>query len=137
VWIRNLQPHAMPTGAPFRNLYVRLMAYDANGELIWQNAEGHPSEDDPQAYFAYGLADDMGHPAPPPTATKPGEDTRLQPHETRELTYEIPAEDTALVRAELYYNLLWPSLVKKFSHLPEELTDPVMIAVSEKGFSHD
>jgi len=114
-----------------------LMAYDANGELIWQNTEGHPSEDDPQAYFAYGLANDMGHPAPPPTATKPGEDTRLQPHETRELTYEIPAEGTALVRAELYYNLLWPSLVKKFSHLPEELTDPVMIAVSEKGFSHD
>lgn len=132
VWIRNLQPHAMPTGAPFRNLYLTLTAYDASGEVVWQNAAAHPSKDDPQAYFAYGLADDHGNPAPPPTATKPGEDTRLKPHETRELTYEIPARDVVLVRGELYYNLLWPSLVKKFTQLPTDLTAPVLIAVSEK-----
>jgi nitrate/TMAO reductase-like tetraheme cytochrome c subunit len=132
VWIRNLQPHAMPTGAPFRNLYLKLTAYDASGEVVWQNAAGHPSKDDPRAYFAYGLADDHGKPAPPPTATKPGEDTRLQPHETRELTYEIPAKDVALVRGELYYNLLWPSLVEKFTQLPADLTAPVLIAVSEQ-----
>jgi len=137
VWISNLQPHAMPTGAPFRNLYLKLAAYDANGDLLWENAPGHPAKDDPQAYFAYGLADDQGKPAPPPTATRAGEDSRLQPHETRELTYAIPARDVVLVRGELYYNLLWPSLVEKFSHLSEELTEPVLIAVSERAISAD
>ncbi|MBK1723406.1 cytochrome c family protein [Thiocystis violacea] len=131
VQIRNLQPHAMPTGAPFRNLHLTLTAYDATGNVLWQNADGHPSDDDPQAYFAYGLADDKGHPAPPPTATKPGKDTRLKPHEIRDLEYEIPAKGVALVRAELYYNLLWPSLAKKFDQLPKEVTSPVLIAVAE------
>lgn len=137
VWIRNLQPHAMPTGAPFRNLYLKLTAYSANGEVLWENAPGHPAKTDPQAYFVYGLADDAGNPAPPPTATKPGKDTRLQPHETRELLYEIPADGVVLVRGELYYNLLWPSLVKKFDHLPDDLTSPVRIAVAERSISGD
>ncbi len=132
VFIKNQQPHAMPTGAPFRNVYLKLTAYNAEGEPIWQNAEGHPAEEDPQAYLSYALADDEGMPAPPPTATQAGEDTRLKPHEERVLEYEIPAEGVALVRGELYYNLLWPTLVKKFDHLPKDLTDPVLIAESEQ-----
>ncbi|MBK5929053.1 cytochrome c family protein [Halochromatium salexigens] len=132
VYLKNQLPHAMPTGAPFRNLFIKLTAYDDQGEVIWENAEGHPAQSDPQAYLSYALADDEGMPAPPPTATEPGEDTRLRPHEERELVYEIPAEGVALVRGELFYNLLWPGLVKKFDHLPTELTDPVMIAEFEQ-----
>jgi hypothetical protein len=67
----------------------------------------------------------------PPVATKLGPDTRLKPFETRELSYDIPAKDAVLVRGELFYNLLWPGLVEKFTHLPKELTDPVSIAVAE------
>jgi hypothetical protein len=78
------------------------------------------------------LTDDEGKPAPPPTATKPGKDTRLKPHEERTLTYDIPADGVVLVRGELYYNLLWPGLVEKFSHLPEELTAPVLIGEAEE-----
>jgi hypothetical protein len=37
-----------------------------------------------------------------------------------------------LVRAELYYSLLWPQLAKQFSQLPDEVKTPVMIAESEK-----
>lgn len=130
--LRNQQPHSLPTGAPFRNIYLKLTAYDANGEVLWQNAEGHPAEADPQAFLVYTLADDQGQPAPPPTATKLGKDTRLKPHEERTLVYDIPAEGVVLVRAELYYNLLWPSLVKKFKQLPEEVTAPVLIAEAEE-----
>ncbi|MGQ9659730.1 MAG: hypothetical protein ACUVQI_07560 [Thermochromatium sp.] len=36
------------------------------------------------------------------------------------------------LRGKLYYNLLWPSLVEKFSQLPEDLTAPVLIAVAER-----
>jgi hypothetical protein len=121
----------MPTGAPFRNIFIKVTAYDANGEAVWQNAEGHPAKEDPQAYLSYALQDDQGMPAPPPTATKAGDDTRLKPHEERTLEYDIPAEGVALVRGELYYNLLWPGLVQKFSHLPDEVKEPVLIAESE------
>jgi hypothetical protein len=137
VYLKNQQPHAMPTGAPFRNIFVKLTAYDDTGEPIWQNAEGHPAKADPQAYMAYALKDDDGMPAPPPKATKPGDDTRLKPHEERVLEYDIPAEGVALVRGELYYNLLWPSLVEKFSHLPEDVTEPVLIAESERTVNRD
>jgi hypothetical protein len=137
VYLKNQLPHAMPTGAPFRNLFIKLTAYDEQGEVVWQNAEDHPSKSDPQAYLSYALTDDAGMPAPPPTATKPGDDTRLKPHEERELAYEIPAEGVVLVRGELFYNLLWPGLVEKFSHLPTELTDPVMIAEYEETLSEE
>lgn len=132
VLLKNLQPHSMPTGAPFRNMHLKLMAYNANGEVVWQNYESHPAKEDPQAYFFYGMKDDKGMPAPPPTATKPGDDTRLKPHETRELVYEIPAEGVVLVRGELYYNLLWPELAKKFAQLPDEVKTPVLLAAAEQ-----
>lgn len=135
VYLKNQQPHAMPTGAPFRNLYLKLTAYDESGNPVWQNAEGHPGKEDPQAYFSYGLSDDDDMPAAPPTATKPGDDTRLKPHEERTLDYQIPATGVVLVRGELYYNLLWPGLVQKFSHLPSDLTEPVLIAESEELIS--
>lgn len=137
VYLKNQLPHSMPTGAPFRNVYLKLTAYDENGAVVWENAEGHPGKDDPQAYFSYSMTDDEGVPAMPPTATKPGEDTRLAPHEERTLVYEIPATTVALVRGELYYNLLWPKLVEKFTHLPKDLTDPVLIAVAENPISEN
>lgn len=132
VSMTNQQPHKLPTGAPFRNMFLKLTAYDPQGKVLWRNADGHPSQGDPQGYFALTLANDEGKPVPPPEATKTGTDTRLKPHETRVLTYEIPAKDVAAVRGELYYNLLWPSLVKKFSDLPEELKAPVLIAEIQK-----
>jgi hypothetical protein len=132
VTMTNQQPHVMPTGAPFRNIYLKVAAYDAQGQVVWQNAEGHPSEGDPQAYLHLTLVDDQDKPVPPPKATKTGADTRLKPHETRVFSYDIPAEGIVLVRAELYYSLLWPQLAKQFSQLPDEVKTPVMIAESEK-----
>jgi hypothetical protein len=132
VSMTNQQPHILPTGAPFRNMYLKVMAYNGKGEVVWQSTKGHPSEDDPQAYMFLTLVDDEGKPAPPPQAKKAGADSRLKPHETRVLSYEIPAKDVVLVRGELYYNLLWPSLAKKFTQLPEELKQPVLMAEAEK-----
>lgn len=131
VLLKNQQPHSLPTGAPFRNIYMVLTAYDSEGNAVWRNAEGHPAESDPQAYLVYELADNEGKPAGPPVATRLGKDARLKPHEERTLVYEIPAKGVVLVRGELYYSLLWPELVKKFSHLPEDLTAAKLIATSE------
>lgn len=134
VTISNKQPHTMPTGAPFRNMYLKIAAYDKGGNLVWENAKGHPAKEDPQAFMFMSLKDDKNQPAPPPKATKPGEDTRLQAFETRDLAYEIPAKDVVLVRAELYYNLLWPSLVKKFEKkIPADVMAPQLIATAENA----
>ncbi|MCP3870413.1 MAG: cytochrome c family protein [Gammaproteobacteria bacterium] len=133
VFMKNQQPHSLPTGAPFRNIHMLLSAYDGEGNLVWQSAKGHPAKSDPQAYLVYALADDEGKPASPPTATKLGKDTRLKPYEERTLVYDIPAADVALVRGELYYSLLWPGLAKKFKHLPEDLTAAKLIAAAESS----
>jgi hypothetical protein len=132
VLMKNQQPHSLPTGAPFRNIYMKLTAYNESGEVVWQNTADHPGQDDPQAYLVYQMADDQGMPAPPPTATQVGKDTRLAPHESRTLEYEIPAEGVVLVRGELYYNLMWPELAKRFTQIPEERRSPVLIAQSER-----
>jgi len=132
--LMNKQPHTMPTGAPFRNLYIKIAAYDKGGNVVWENAKGHPAKKDKQAFLFYGLMDDKNKPAPPPTATKPGKDTRLKPFETRKLTYNIPAKDVVLVRAEVYYNLLWPGLVKKLKKkVPADVMAPQLIASSENS----
>ena len=132
-FLKNSQPHSLPTGAPFRNIYMKLTAYDAQGNVVWENTKDHPGKDDPQAYFVYALADDEGKPAMPPEATKLGKDTRLKPHEERNIVYEIPAKGVKLVRGELYYNLLWPVLAEKFKHLPDDLRSPLLIAAAESS----
>jgi hypothetical protein len=131
VRLKNMQPHSLPTGAPFRNIYMKLSAYDESGNLVWENAQGHPAGEDSKAYLAYRLADEKGDPALPPVATQLGLDSRLKPHEERFISYDIPAQGVVLVRGELYYNLLWPVLVEKFKHLPADLTAPKLIAVNE------
>jgi hypothetical protein len=133
VLLKNLLPHSMPTGAPFRNMYMKLTAYNAKGDVVWQSSKDHPSKDDPQAYFQYQMVDDEGKPAMPPVATKIGLDSRLKSHEDRAISYQIPAKDVALVRGELYYQLVWQMLADKYKgQLPDNVVKPVLIAEAER-----
>ncbi|MBL3590240.1 MAG: cytochrome c family protein [gamma proteobacterium endosymbiont of Lamellibrachia anaximandri] len=129
--LKNQQPHSLPTGAPFRNIFLKVSAYDAEGNLVWENAKGHPGKADPKAYLAYRLKDEKGDPTIPPKATQLGEDSRLKPHEERAFSYEIPSKGVVLVRGEVYYNLLWNTLQSKFKHLPEDLRTPQLISTAE------
>lgn len=131
VTMENKQPHSLPTGAPFRNIFLKVTAFDAAGKVLWENAKGHPGKEDPQAYLKYELHDDTGAHTSPPMATKLGPDTRLKAFEKRELSYSIPAKGVAVIRGELFYNLLWPGLVKKFTKLPKDLVAPMPIALAE------
>ncbi|RLA19625.1 MAG: cytochrome c family protein [Gammaproteobacteria bacterium] len=134
ITMQNKQPHTMPTGAPFRNLHLKVTAYDKSGNVVWENAKGHPGKTDKQAYLRLVLVDDKGKPTAPPTAKAQGADNRLKAFEKRELSYDIPAKDVVLVRSELYYNLLWPGLVKKFGKkIPADVTAPKLIAASENA----
>lgn len=129
VKVVNLLPHNFPTGAPFRNFYITVIAEDVNGNIVWQSSKTHPIKDDKQAMFMYIIGDDNNKPAPPPKATKVLGDTRLKPNETRILNYKIPAKGVAKVVAKAYYDLLLPPLKKKFaSKLPQKLLKSQEIA---------
>lgn len=130
--LSNLLPHNLPTGAPFRNIYVKLAGYNKQGQEIWASSQSHPAKDDKKAMFMYSLGDAEGNPAPPPKATQVLGDTRLKPYETRELKYTINQENIKKLRAVAYYDLLLPPMKKKFSK-PEhkDLVTPKIIAISE------
>jgi hypothetical protein len=130
--LRNRLPHAYPTGAPFRNFYVRLAAYDENGKELWKNYQVHPIKDDPKAAFWYTLGDESGKPTMPPKATQVLSDTRLKPNETRVLEYELPKAGVAIVRAEALYDLMLPPIKAKMQgKLPDELMRPKLAASAE------
>jgi hypothetical protein len=134
VTLRNRLPHSYPTGAPFRNMYVKVAAYDAEGNEVWKNYETHPIVDDPKSMFMFTIGDvDKGQPTSPPYATGVLNDSRLQPNETRVLEYAIPADERiAIVRAEALYNLLLPNLVKDLGDkLTEDLRAPKVAASVE------
>ncbi|MCK5829926.1 MAG: hypothetical protein KAH20_06445 [Methylococcales bacterium] len=132
--LTNQLPHNFPTGAPFRNVYVRLTGYDKEGQVVWSSSQSHPAQDDKKAMFMYSLGDKEGKPAPPPKATQVLGDTRLKPHETRKLLYSVPKMKIIKLRAVAYYDLLLPPMKKKFSK-PEhkELVTSKIIAVSENS----
>jgi len=128
----NQLPHNLPTGAPFRNIYVKLTGYDKEGKQVWASSQSHPVKDDKKAMLMYSLGDKEGNPAPPPKATQVLGDTRLKPYETRVLNYSFPAKTIVKIRAVAYYDLLLPPMKKKFQK-PEhkELVTSKIIAVSE------
>ncbi len=131
VKIRNQQPHKVPTGAPFRNMVLKVLAYDRDGKVLWRNFETNPAKEDPQAYFHMMLLNDENKPTTPPKAKVLGPDNRLEPYEIRVLKFDIPTKGVALVRAEMHYSLLWPSLKKKLSFLPEHLLESKLMAFTE------
>jgi hypothetical protein len=132
--LHNKLPHNFPTGAPFRNFYIKVAAYDKDGNKLWQNFETHPLKDDPKSMFMYKLGDAEGKPASPPVATQVLGDTRLKPNETRELSYSIPAANVTMVRAEALYNLLLPGQHKAMKDvLTDELKAPVLAAAAESN----
>lgn len=130
--IRNLLPHNFPTGAPFRNFYVKTKAYDKNGVVVWQSSQKHPIKDDKQAMMMLKLGE-KGHPAPPPKATSILGDSRLKPNETRVLKYRFPAKGVVNIKSTGYYDLMLPPIKKKFGQsIPADLLSPQEVAVVEK-----
>ncbi|MEE9444575.1 MAG: cytochrome c family protein [Cocleimonas sp.] len=126
--VQNLLPHSFPTGAPFRNFYIKTVAFNKEGEEVWSNTKSHPMKDDKQAMFMYTIGNDDG-PSSPPLATKVLGDSRLKPNETREINYKVPVANIVTVKATAYYDLLLVPIKKKFADkLPKDLMKPKLIA---------
>ena len=132
--LSNQLPHKFPTGAPFRNVYVKLTGYDEQGQKIWSSSQSHPVKDDKKAMLMYSLGDKEGNPAPPPKATQVLSDTRLKPHETRELNYSLVKGKIGKLRAVAYYDLLLPAMKNKFPKAEDiDLVTSKIIAVNERN----
>lgn len=133
ITLKNRLPHDFPTGAPFRNVFIKVAAYDAAGQELWKNYKVHPIMDDPQAALWYALGDAENKPTIPPKATQVLADTRLKPNEERSISYDIPVGGaTAIVRAEAFYDLLLPPLKASMKDkLPAELLQSKSIASIE------
>jgi hypothetical protein len=121
--LRNQLPHSYPTGAPFRNFYIKVTALNADGEVVWKNFEKHPMKEDPKSMFLVVLGDENKEPAPPPKATHVMKDTRLEPNEERTIEYEIPGKDVAVIRAEALYNLVLPPQIDMLNKMAKDLPD--------------
>jgi hypothetical protein len=133
ITVRNRLPHSYPTGAPFRNFYLKVALYDEDGRELWKNYKVHPIKDDPKAAFWYTLGDAAGKPTIPPKATQVLADTRLKPNEERLVEYDIPLKQGAyIVRAEALYDLLLPPIKAKMKgKLPDDLLRPQLAASQE------
>ncbi len=129
--LRNKLPHNLPTGAPFRNIYIKVMAFNDAGEVVWRNAKGHPLKEDKQSVLWYRLGDDQNKNAPPPKATKVLGDSRLKPHEVRDIEYLLPKEGISRIEAKAYYSLLLPGNIRSFNtQLPEYAKQPKLIGAA-------
>ena len=60
VVVKNRLPHAYPTGAPFRNFFLKVTVHDKNGKELWKNYKTHPIKDDKKSAFWYTLGDETG-----------------------------------------------------------------------------
>ena len=131
--LRNRLPHTYPTGAPFRNFFIRIASYDKDGKELWKNYKVHPIKDDPKSAFWYTLGDADGKPTIPPKATQVLGDTRLKPNETRTIEYEIPIESaTSIIRAEALYDLLLPPIKARVKgKIPDDWLKPKLAASAE------
>lgn len=132
VEITNLLPHPFPNGGSFAAALLRVTLLDAKGESLWENVEKKKLDQDPKALFALTTADDLGHPAPPKAmAIQPPKDSRLQPGETRKISYRIQQPLAVGVRAEVIVLPLSPGWLEKLPEGQRELPKGLLAARSE------
>lgn len=129
VVLENRLPHNYPTGAPFRNLTLRLTGVDQQGKVVWQNYQQHPAKEDPRAWLRLVFGDEKGKPVGPPKAKKILKDSRLKPYEKREVVYELPTgKAIARVKAELAYWLVLPAQARGMgAKWPPHLKQPKIV----------
>lgn len=121
--------HLLPTGPPARLVFLKVSAFNHNGEEVWSNFIDNPALQDPYGVFHIVFADQGGKvPSMPWLASKIVKDTRLRPGERRRLVYKFPTGDVTKVSAKLYYRLAPPPLLNKFEIDDEILRKPYLMA---------
>ena len=108
--------HAIPTGTPLRMVMLKLIAYDSVGNLIWQNWEVNPIQEDKQALFMKIMGDAAGNASVPPwRATQTVFEKRLMPAEPTNLSYQLTSNDIYDIEASLWYRFAPTVILDKFN----------------------
>jgi hypothetical protein len=99
---------------------LKVTAYDSLGNVIWQNWNNNPIEEDRSALFMKIMGDEQGNaPVPPWRATQTVFEKRLMPAEPTVISYRLEEEAIYDIEANLYYRFAPPFILQKF-----EITDP-------------
>ena len=117
VTLKNLVPHALPTGFGARMMALRAVYRDASGRQV--------GEDRYEIVARY--ADGKGKETVPYLARKVLSDTRLQPGESRKVAFKAP-EGSKSVDLELVYYLIDPRWVSVLRLEDERAKEPYKIA---------
>ena len=108
--------HAIPTGTPLRMVMLKLVAYDSLGNLVWQNWEENPIQEDKQALFMKIMGDAEGNaPVPPWRATQTVFERRLMPGDPYSISYQLTSNEIYDVEASLWYRFAPAFILAKFN----------------------
>lgn len=98
-------PHGFPTGSPLRQVILKVVGYDANNTVVFENWINNPLNEDKQSVFMKMFEDkEKNFPVPPWRAANIKFDSRLKNGEKRMLTYIIP-EGTNSIMVKLVFRL--------------------------------
>ncbi len=143
VTLKNTLPHSFPATMPLRNVTIKVIAYNAQGKVLWENFRKNAASEDPKAILMYKPNGYIGHPPLPVTELQSLADTHLKAKETRVLEYTLPRQDVTLIRAEAHYNLVLPEQItqaqQRFQnamprHLSRDSKQPRSAGVAELRF---
>jgi len=121
VGIKNPNTHYFPSTNPLRIAYVKVVARDASGKVVFENFTDDPMQDRKAVLMkAFKAGERTGVPSWEAEAV--AFDTRLAPGETRWLNYNLP-EGSVSVSAKLFYRFAPPKAVEKFGMPKDGVVD--------------
>ncbi len=130
--INNGAGHELPTGTPLRMISLKLVAFNKEGAIIWENWKENPIQEDKSALFMRILGDAEGNgPVPPWKATQTLYNRRLMPADTNFISYQLSNENIYDMEARLLFHFAPPPLLKKFKITDPHFTKPKLIG--QKG----
>ncbi|GAB4365398.1 MAG: hypothetical protein Kow0042_04650 [Calditrichia bacterium] len=121
--------HAIPTGTPLRMVLLKVAGYDKNGNLIWENWEENPMQEDTSALFMKILGDAEGNgPVPPWKATQILFDRKLLPRQPLQIIYEFTDPRIQQFRASLLYRFAPLPILRRLGITDPHFTEAKLIS---------
>jgi hypothetical protein len=124
--------HALPTGTSLRMISLKLVAFNKEGAILWENWKENPITEDKSALFMKILGDAEGNgPVPPWKATQTLYNRRFIPADTNIISYQLSIENIYDIEARLLFYYAPPPLLKKLNITDSHFTKPKLIG--QKG----
>lgn len=119
--------HSIPTGFPFRAIYIHVTAKDDNDEVLWQNYKDHPYDEDPSSYFGqiFDPKDDIY--AHHVRDAKPVWEQKIPAKESVTRLYTAPSPSVAYFEVQVYYRLLTDRIVEKLALTSEDVPETLIM----------